>query len=350
MVALAKEHGISYAARRCKATRKTVRKWFYRYQAQGLRGLEDDTRAPHYIPHKMPEEVEKKIIALRKGMPAFGPRMLKDRFEIRYSHQAIGRVIKQNGLTKSKRKRWRKRKDLSAMKKRLKFFQKSQMDTKDLSDILQYWPLMKRLGLPRYEYALRELSTGACFFAYADDNNLTNASRFCDYVAEQLKRYGVKTAQMTCQTDNGTEYVGSVNKKTNRLSLFEKTLKHHEITHGRIPPRSSYLQGDVETFNRIVEAELFDVESFKNEDEFFGKTYAYQLFFNYLRKNRYRDSKSPVNILKDRFPEVDTDILNLPPIRLDRQDDRWMIEHKPWGGYDVPRPARGSFELYCISY
>lgn len=339
IVKLAKETSVSHAAREYQTTRKTVRKWLLRYDKEGLKGLEDQPKTPHHIPHKMPKEKEDRVISLRKDLHTFGPRRLKDRFDLDYSHQAIGRVIKQNGLTQGKRKRWRKRQDLSEMKKRLKFFQKSQVDTKDLSDIRQYWPLMKRLGLPRYEYALRELSTGASFFAYSDENNLTNASRFCDYVVQQLKRYGVKTANITCQTDNGSEYIGNVNKKTNRLSLFEKTLKYYEITHGRIPPRSSYLQGDVETFNRIVEDEFFEVESFRDEEEFLGKTYAYQLFFNYLRKNRYRDNKSPVDILRERFPEVDTNVLNLPPIRLDHQDDRWMIDDKPWSGYHVPRLA-----------
>jgi hypothetical protein len=69
----------------------------------------------------------------------------------------------------------------------MKFFQNSQIDTKDLSDIYQYWPFMRRLRLPRYEYTLRELSTGTCFFAYADRNNSTYASLFAQYVIEHLK-------------------------------------------------------------------------------------------------------------------------------------------------------------------
>jgi hypothetical protein len=66
-----------------------------------------------------------------------------------------------------------------------------------------------------------------------------------------------------------------------------------------------------------VEEELYEIESYDNRIEFLGKVYAYQLFFNYLRKNRYRDNKSPVEILKGRFPHIDQGVLNLPPVRLE---------------------------------
>ena len=338
IVSCAKEHGISEAARRYQTTRKTVRKWLGRHHASGLDGLKDQKRTPKTIPHKMDRDTEIKIIAARQKLHTFGARPLKDRLGIASSHTAIHRVLKQNGLVTRRARRWRKRKNLSAFKKTLHFFEKSQIDTKDLSDILNYWPLMRRLGLPRYEYALRELSLGASFFAYADENTTTNASKFADYVASHLKRHGIKTARIQWQSDNGSEYIGSVNKKTNRKSAFEKSLLRYEINHGRIPPRCSWLQGDVETFNRIVESEFFDIESFGSKEEFLGKAYSYQLYFNYARKNRYRDNQSPVEILRERFPDVGEDVLNLPPIHLDSWEESSVAEGKE-SGYHVPWPA-----------
>ena len=204
---------------------------------------------------------------------------------------------------------------------------------------------MRRLRLPRYEYACRELSAGASFFAYADENTTTNASKFADYVACHLKRHGIKTAQITCQSDNGSEYIGSVNKKTNRKSAFEKVLLRHGINHGRIPPRCSWLQGDVETFNRIdialdplpYNGHTTTCDGFWIED-FLGKAYTYQLYFNHARKNRYRENKSPLDILRERFPDVDEDVLNLPPIHLDSWDESSIAEVEE-SGYHVPWPA-----------
>jgi transposase len=340
MVLCAREHGISEAARRYQTTRKTVRKWLTRRNTAGLDGLKDQKRAPGRIPHKMDKLTEEKVIQLRQKLHTFGARPLKDRLGVHYSHTAIHRVIKQNGLCPKRHRRWRKRRNLSEFKKTLAFFEKSQIDTKDLSDILNYWPLMRRLGLPRYEYAVRELSTGLSFFAYADENTTTNASKFADYVAWHLKRHGIKTAQIQWQSDNGSEYIGCVNKKTNRKSAFEKILARHGIDHGRIPPRCSWLQGDVETFNRIVESEFFEIESFSSLEDFLGKAYAYQLYFNYIRKNRYRDTKSPAQILRERFPDVDENVLNLPPIHLDSWEES-PVAGGGEGGYHVPWPAPG---------
>lgn len=139
----------------------------------------------------------------------------------------------------------------------------------------------------------------------------------------------------------GSAFIGNVRKKINRPSAFQKELKANQIEHGRIPPRSPHLQGDVEAFPRIVEDELYQIESYDNGIEFLGKVYAYQLYFNYIRKNRYRENKSPVKILRERFPQVDEGVLNLPPIRLetllplsDKKKDK--------DGYYVPIPVRSS--------
>ena len=137
MVSCAKEHGISEAGRRYQTTRKTVTKWLYRHKASGLDGLKDQKRMPKTIPHKMDKETETKIIQARLKLHTFGARPLKDRLGITYSHSAIHRVLKQNGLAGKRKRRHRKRKDLSDLKKTYAFFEKSQIDTKDLSDILE---------------------------------------------------------------------------------------------------------------------------------------------------------------------------------------------------------------------
>lgn len=347
MVTRARETNISETARYYGTTRKTLGKWIKNYTLYGLCGLKDKKRTPKHIPHKMNQKDEAHIIELRKKHPSWGARRLKERYKVHGSYSAIHRVIKQNNLIKPKRKRWRKRKDLSELKKKMNFFEFSQIDTKDLVDIYQYWPLMKRLNLPRYEYTLRELSTGATFYAYANENNSTYASLFAKYVIDHLKSYGITTARIIWQTDNGSEFIGSVRKRINRLSAFQKILTKNDIEHGRIPPRSSYLQADVETFHRIIEDELYEIETYNNPIEFLGKAYAYQLYFNYIRRNRYRDNKSPVEILKERFTHINPDILNLPPIRLETLLDSCYKEEAK-SGYHVPKPVLTDLEFDCI--
>lgn len=339
MVTKAESVNVSEATRFYGTTRVTVRKWLRRYKKYGLDGLRDLKRTPKHIPHKMKQEDEARIVTLRQKHPGWGPIRFLDLYHVAGSNGSVHRVIRQNGLIKPKRKRWRKRKDLSELKKTLGLFASNQIDTKDLSDIYQYWPLMRRLGLPRYEYTFRERSTGAAFFAYADENNSLYGALFAEYVIEHLKSYGIETAGLEWQTDNGYEFIGSVRKKINRLSAFENILKQNRIEHIRIPPRCSYLQSDVETFHRIVEDEFYDIEDYVNGVDFLGKAYAYQLFFNYLRKNRYREHKAPVEILRERFPSVDEGVFNLPPIRLESLLEAWYKREKAQGGYHVPISA-----------
>lgn len=334
MVEWAMQYTVSSASREFKTTRPTVRKWVGRFKQNGLDGLKELSRAPKNIPHKMSEEKQAEIRAIRESHPAWGSYRIKNLYAVAGGQSAIHRVMKQAGLIKAKKKRWKKRKDLSELKDKMKFFEHSQIDTKDLSDIYQYWPLMRRLGLPRYEYTLRELSTGAGFMGYANSCNVTYASKFAEYVIEHLKSYGMdpKEMKLIWQTDNGSEYIGSVNKRPGYRCAFQKVLDKEQVEHVQIPPRCSWMQGDVETFHKLVEDEFYDIEFYANEEEFLGKAYAYQLFFNYLRKNRNRKSRAPVEILRKRFPDVDEGVLNLPPIRLESLLDQ-SLSH----GYDVPK-------------
>jgi transposase len=334
MVEWAIKYGLSSASREFKTTRVTVRKWVGRFKQNGYVGLKEFSRAPKHIPHKMNKENEAQIVALREGHPAWGAYRLKNLYDVAGGHSAINRVMKQAGLLRRKRRRYLRRKDLSELKKKLRFFEKSQSDTKDLSDIYKYWPFMRRIGLPRYEYTLRELSTGGTFLGYANANNQTYASKFAEYVIEHLKSYGIdpKKMKIKWQTDNGSENIGSVNKRPGYRSALQKVLDKNHIEHVQIPPRCSWLQGDVETVHKLIEDEFYDIEDYENGVEFLGKAYGYQLFFNYLRKNRNRENKAPVEILRERFPSIDEGVLNLPPIRLET-----LLDRNVYPGYDVPK-------------
>ena len=329
MVQWAKAKDISSASREFKTTRKTVRKWLRRYEQNEFAGLKDLSRAPKNIPHKMSKESEAEIAVLKETHPGWGAIRFKDHYGRQEGHSAIHRVMQQKGLIRKKKRRWQRRKELGELKAKLKFFEKSQIDTKDLSDIYKYWPFMRRIGLPRYQYGLRELSVGATFYGYANENNSTYSSIFAMYVADHLKSYGINVEGLKWQTDNGPEFVNPT--APNTKSAFEKMLGGLKIEHGRIPPRHSWLQGDIEAFNRLIEDEFYDIEDYENGIDFMGKSYAYQLFFNYVRKNRNRGRKAPVEILQERFPSVDPGVLNLPPIRLES-----LLDFYRKGGYHVP--------------
>lgn len=69
---LCREYGIS---------RKTGEKFKKRFKDHGVAGLEDQSRAPHVIPHKTPPELVELIVAERKRHPTWGPRKIKETLE-----------------------------------------------------------------------------------------------------------------------------------------------------------------------------------------------------------------------------------------------------------------------------
>jgi len=219
---------------------------------------------------------------------------------------------------------------LRAQKAAMRAFEKMQVDTKDLQDIPEYYSQMVVHGFPKFKYTARDMATGAAFFSYANENNTTYAGIFGRMVIQHLQQYGIKVNEMVIQTDNGPEYIGSVRRK-HGMSAFEKVVAEAEGTHVRIPPRHCTWQSDVERFNGLIEEEFFMCETFNSEEDFLAKSYAYQLLFNYERKNSWREDRTPVQILREKMPKMDDQVLNLPPIRLET-----VLSSVPLGGYHVP--------------
>jgi len=327
MVQYAQQHGISQAARAFATTRKTVRKWLTRYQAQGTPGLHDHSKAPHRIPHKSPPQVEQQAVALRELLPTWGGHRLHTEARVAISGTTCYRIWREKGLVKPRRRKHHKKRDLREIKKRFAPFAKLQQDVKDLDDIPTYWPHIRRLGFPPHQLTCREIRTGATFFAYAYENTMTNSQLFQAYVAEHLKKYGVSLTDVILQTDNGSENIGSWKKKT--PSAFTRQVEdHYGMQHDRIPPHCSTYNSDVESFHNLIEREFYDIETFSGLPELLGKAYAYQLYFNYQRPNAWREGKSPYELLSELAPTISPQVLALPPVIVDD-----FLKTLPSGGY-----------------
>jgi transposase len=317
MVRMADSEGISATARYYRTTRRTVQKWVRRYREGGLGALQNRSRAPKRIPHKMSRELEKKILELRKKYPGWGPRRLKTYFDLPCSQGAVYRVLRQNRFIAKRKKKWKKRRDLRKIKATLKPFEKLILDGKDLTDIEHYWPQMRFKRLPEYQYTARDVRTGATYFAYSDTNDSTSATMFVRYVLEHLAACGVDLGTVTVQTDNGSDLIGSANKKPSTTSAFEAMLDFLGVNHVRIPPASPTWNSDVETFHRLCEDEFYDIETFLDHQAFFDKAATYQLFFNTERKNSWKQDKTPLDLVRQLAPEIDPNrAVSLRPIAL----------------------------------
>ncbi len=70
---------VTDVARRYGVDRRTLHRWLVRYAGQGLGALADRSPKPDRCPHKMPAEVEARVVELRRAHPGWGPRTILNR-------------------------------------------------------------------------------------------------------------------------------------------------------------------------------------------------------------------------------------------------------------------------------
>jgi hypothetical protein len=110
----------------------------------------------------------------------------------------------------------------------------------------------------------------------------------------------------------------------------------------RYPSGAKMYQRDVETVYRLLEGAFFQIESFYSMEDFLKKaisgqraTSGYQLFFNVARKNSYKRSLSPLEIIKEKRPGIDPTVVLLPPVFFYELLNQ-KLKEKDQGGYHVP--------------
>lgn len=331
MVRDALESGIKPVARLYGTSKNTVKKWLNRYKEKGTAGIVEESRAPHHIPHKTGKDVEEIVLKHRESKPGWGAKRLKIDFEIPCSHGAASRILKEHGKIKGRKKKKKVRNDLREIKDKFRSFEKNCIDTKHLCDIPCYFPQMRGLGLPEYQYTFRDMKSGAMFLGYSQELSISHATVFTKVIGSWLKDHGVKTDGTIWQSDGGSEFIGSWQAK--RKSAFIKAIEMVGAEHFQIP-KVTY-NADVETVHNTIELEFFDIEAFNNKDDFFDKATTYNLYYNLLRKNSNRKHKSPLDTLRETKEEINPAVLTLPALNLDKLLDSKWSENPPSGGHDV---------------
>jgi transposase len=337
LVTHARQQGIKAAARAFRATVATVRKWLRRYEVQGLKGLQEVSRAPHSCPHKIQGELAQRVVELRRRLPTFGARRLIREFDLPLSHGALERIWHQHGLIAKRRRKYQRKQDLATLKATWRLFQQISADTKDLIDIPHYWPQMQAHGLPAIQYTAREVRSGLQFLAYASQRSAQASTLFAQRIQTHLARCGVTLRDLTWQTDNGGEFIGELQPDGSR-SHFPAAVTYFGSQHERIPPGAHTYQSDVETVHRLIEDEFYDLETFRNRAEFLAKASLYQLYFNLARPNSHKRGLTPWQIIQQLAPRLPLRLCLLPPSFLDyrldvvRRDDRTTTKR----GYDLP--------------
>jgi len=277
IVSFALEHGVKPTARHFVCSKNTVRLWMRRYQQKGNKGLYDLSQAPKHCPHKTNNSEQNKIIKLRKDT-GFGAMRLVDEYNLKASKNAVHRILKQEGLVQKR-------------------------------------PRKYHLTLPRFEYAIRELSTGAVFLSYSMELSKTWTTLTIRRFMNHLVKHGVNPKEVTLQTDLGVEFDGET--RSYRKEGFHKSITSTGAKHLFNPPSCPNANADVESFHATVETEFFDRENFTDTQDFLLKANTWQNWFNLRRKNRSRGG-CPLKMLQERTTDVSESIFLLEPFIVER--------------------------------
>ena len=334
MVQYAKEHGMKPTARTFRTTVKTVKKWVHRFEVEKYAGLDDRSHAPLNSPYTIQDFEKAYVCFLKRRHRGIGAQEMKNIYQLELSVKAIRKSWREQGLLKSKRRKHKTKQNLREVKKTWGLFKQFCVDTKHLYDIPELWPFIESGIAPKYQYTFREVFSGLQFLAFADECNMAYACLFIDVVLEHLERSGVDLLNVRGQTDNGSEFIGSWNKKED--SEFTKALAKYKVQHQTIPAGAHTWQSDVETAHRLIEDHLYLNETYRSKEDFLNKVGSYLLMFNSIRKNSYKENKAPWQLIQEENQKIKNIILNLPPFRLED-----LFEHMPMvvGGYEhIPHP------------
>jgi transposase len=329
LVAHARAHGLKAAAREFGCSRNTVRKWLRRFIPGKPSSLLELSRRPKHCPHQISAALQGRIVQLRTRT-GFGAERLRQEFNLSCSHNAIARLLRTHQLTRPRKKKPATKKHLRAVKRQWQLFSQLSCDTKYLQDIPQYWPQMTRLKLPRFQYTVREVVSGATFTGYADELSKSYAVFLAEQVSAHLAHHGVDLSRVTWQTDNGCEFLE--NKQERGLP---STLRALGSNHRYIPPKRYTWQSDVETVHRLIEDEFFDREEFTGPAQFWAKVSTYWHYFNLVRLNRGKEWQSPLQILQARAPALVGALLHWRTLNLAQRHHAYLPPTYK-RGHDLP--------------
>ena len=288
---------------------------------------------PKRSPNALPEAESAHIVKLKAKYKRVGAEQVKILEKLTRSVKTIRKTWAAAGVSsRQRRKKHVTKQNLREVKKRFKLFERSCEDTKDLCDIPEYWIQMKRLRLPQVQYTFREVSCGVQFLGFSDERSLTHATLFAEYINEHLKKHKLLLPEGNRQTDNGVEYCGSWSAIN--PSAYTLAIEAAKQIHTTIPPGAHRWQSDVETVHNLIEFEFYEIEKFKDRNDFMEKSYTYQLFFNLERPNTYKEDKSPWQLAQEKNPNITKEALMLPPIDLDALLNK-KLAYLTQGGYDV---------------
>jgi transposase InsO family protein len=288
--------------RRCGISRPTLRKWWHRYQKQGLDGLTSHSRRPHSSPNTKVDQKKEQLILRLRTARNLGARRIQSELQrlhaISLSLATIHKVLQRNHVEPLKK--YRKKKDYVRYERPIPG-DRIQMDTCKISP-----------GL--YQYTSIDDCTRYRVLRLYSRRTAANTLDFLDCVIDEMP-FPIQRIQ----TDRGREFFAV---------KVQNKLKEYCIKFRPNKPGSPHLNGKVERSQKTDKTEFYSTVDIAgdNRDELLAE---WQHYYNWERPHSAHHGKSPMERyfdLADETPFSDEAYESYNPASERLQDPNYRVD------------------------
>jgi transposase InsO family protein len=260
---LSERHGIA---------RPVLSRWWARYQAYDLAGLQPRSRRPHRSPAQHPPTVAEAIDATRD----FGWGVARIADELGIGHGTVQRALARTG---------RNRKPV-APRRPVRRYEKTRPGELLHLD-LKYLPILE--NRQEFEFAAVDDYSREGTALIARERSTVAATRFLEHVLAQLP-YRVEAVM----TDNDLMFTMRFAYYSMRLTRFQQALKSAGIEHRLIRPHTPASNGKVERFIKTIDDECFGIIRPQTVRTRAGALSLFLEYYNYARPHQSLGGETPV--------------------------------------------------------
>ena len=273
LVVLSDQYGIA---------RPVLSRWWQRYQAADLAGLQPRSRRPHRSPRQHDAAVHEAIDLARD----FGWGVGRIAQELGLGHGTVQRTLERTG-----RNRWP-----AAPRRPVQRYEKTRP-----GELLHLdYKYLPPLGARReFEYAAIDDFSREAVARIAGDRSTVAATAFLEHVLATLP-YRVEAVM----TDNDLLFTMRYAYHATRLTRFQQALRSAGIEHRLIRPRSPASNGKVERFIKTIDDECFRVVDPQSSRTRIGALQLFLEYYNHARPHQSLGGDSPVRYRDAYFAEA----------------------------------------------
>ena len=290
MPIIKKEIKLTDVARICPYGKRTLERWVANYRQYGMMGLEPKSTKPKSHPLETPIRIKERVIELRQQYKKCAIKLNDDLKEegINLGVRTIGKIIKQEGLTRKYRT------------KKIKYkYIKIPLRPGELVEIdVKYVPKLLK-NKQYYQFTAIDSATRWRYLRIYEDYSNHSAISFLKELIKvaPFRIRAIKTDNGSYFTNRYTGYLNSADPLNPRLHDFDLECQRMNIIHYLIDPGKPAQNGKVERSHRSDQETFYEQATYDTIEELTYKLKLWNMYYNDLQHCAL-NNKTPNEMLK----------------------------------------------------